>query len=64
MWIYSPERGTVTNVSELDLVYPNWTLNGKAIVGLDLNARQAKRVWLDKRRAETIADVSGMRSRG
>jgi hypothetical protein len=60
MWIYSPERGTVTNVSELDLVYPNWTLDGKAFVGLDLQTRQVKRVWLDTRRVETIADVSGM----
>jgi hypothetical protein len=42
------------------LAYPNWTRDGRAIIGLNLATRCVERFSLDTRRAEPLADLSGI----
>jgi hypothetical protein len=55
-----PDRAAVGPVLGLALAYPNWTRDGRAIIGLNLATRRVERFSLDTRRSEPLADLSGV----
>jgi hypothetical protein len=46
------------------LAYPNWTRDGKAIIGLNFATKCVERFSLETRRSETLADLSGIPLQG
>ena len=57
--VFWPERSAVEPLPFSGLAYPNWTRDGRAIVGLNLATRYVERYSLETRRSEVVADLSG-----
>jgi hypothetical protein len=58
--VFWPERHAAGPILGFDLAYPNWTRDGKAIVGLNLATRNVERFSVDTRRSESLGDLSGV----
>ena len=62
--VFRPERSVVDPVLVDALAYPNWTRDGRAIIGLDIATKCVERFSLETRRSETVADLSGIPLQG
>jgi hypothetical protein len=62
--VFWPERSVVEPALVDALAYPNWTRDGRAIIGLNIATKSVERFSLDRRRSETLADLSGIPLQG
>jgi serine/threonine protein kinase/Tol biopolymer transport system component len=58
--VFWPDRSVVDPVLDIAVAYPNWTRDGRAIIGLNLATRCVERFSLETRRSEILADLTGI----
>ncbi len=58
--VFWPEQETLGPALEFSLGYPNWTRDGKAIVGRNDATHHIERYWFETGRSETFGDISGI----
>jgi Tol biopolymer transport system component len=59
-WRFESRTSAWSRLGPSSLIYPTWTRDGRAIVGLNGRTRRIERRHMDSGRVEVVADVSGI----